>query len=193
MAQLLEVSESSYFPAFKDIFKEVIIALEEAQDITDNLKPVSSHFESMETTEFDEMKSAFDPMFHTICLIWAHSKYYCRPARIIVLLQELNNLMIRRASEYLEPIDLFKGEPEESLDKIKLCYGVIASYQKSYQTHRAKVKDYFKNGLPAREWEFAPKLVFARFDQFMQKLENIRVLFLNINLKGLVITFNQAI
>jgi len=175
MAQLLEVSQSSYFPAFKDLFKETLGALEEAQDITDNLKPLSGQFESLETTEFDELKSAFDPMFHMICLLWAHSKHYCRPARIIVLLQELNNLMIRRATEFLEPLDLFKGEPEESLDKIKVCYGIIEAYQKSYSTHKSKVKEYFKNGLPAREWEFTPKLVLARFDKFMEKLDNIRV------------------
>ena len=175
MAQLLEVTQSSYFPAFKDLFKETLGALEEAQDITDNLKPLSSQFESLETTEFDELKSLFDPMFHMICLLWAHSKHYCRPARIIVLLQELNNLMIKRATEFLEPLDLFKGEPEESLEKIKVCYGIIEAYQKSYLTHRNKVKEYFKNGLPAREWEFAPKLVLARFDKFMDKLGNIRV------------------
>ena len=176
MAQLLEFSESSYFPAFKDIFKEIVGALEEAQDISDNLKPISGHFESLETTEFDEIKPSFDPMFHTICLIWANSKYYCRPARIIVLLQEVNNLVIRRASEFLEPLDLFKGEPEESMEKIKNCYSCLETYQKSYEKHKAKVKDYFKNGTPAREWEFAPKLVFARYDKFIDKMDKLKVI-----------------
>ena len=177
MAQLLEVSQSSYFPAFKDIFKEIVSALEESQDISDNLKPISGHFESLETTEFDQAIPAFDPMFHTICLIWANSKYYCRPARIIILLQELNNLIIKRATEFVEPLDLFKGEPEESVEKIRVCYASLDAYLKSYETHKVKVKEYFKNGLPAREWEFAPKLVFARFDKFMGKMDMIRVKF----------------
>ena len=177
MAQLLEKTGSSYFPAFKDLFKETVSALEEAQDIDAHLKPLAGHFESLETTEFDETASAFDPMFHTICLLWANSKYYCRPARIIILLQELNNVIIRRASEFLEPIDLFKGEPEESVEKIKVTFNTLDAYQKSYEKHRAKVKEYFKNGLPAREWEFTPKLVFARFDKFMEKMNMIRVNF----------------
>jgi dynein heavy chain len=175
MAQLLEVSRSSYFPAFKDLFKEIVGAMEEAQDISDNLKPIAGHFESLETTEFDQIKPAFDPMFHTICLIWSHSKHYCRPARIIVLLQELNNLIIKKATEFAEPLDLFKGEPEESVEKIRVCFASLDAYKKSYETYRAKVKEYFKNGLPAREWEFTPKLVFARYDKFIDKMEKIRV------------------
>lgn len=177
MAQLLEKTQSSYFPAFKELFKETLSALEESSDIDSHLKPLAGHFESLETTEFDESTSLFDPMFHTICLLWAHSKYYCRPARIIVLLQELNNVVIRRATEYLEPIDLFKGEPEESIQKIRTTFNTLEAYKNSYETHRAKIKDYFKNGNPAREWEFTPKLVFARWDKFMEKMDMIRNLF----------------
>lgn len=175
MAQLLEKTNSSYYPAFRDLNKEIEAALEEAQDIDAHLKPLAGHFESLDTTEFDETPSLFDPMFHTICLLWANSTYYCRPARIIVLLQEINNVMIKRASEYLEPIDLFKGEPEESVEKIKATYTTIEAYKNSYEKYKAKVKTYFKNGHPPREWEFSPKLVFARWDKFMEKMNMIRV------------------
>jgi dynein heavy chain len=154
MAQLLEKTQSSYFPAFKELFKETVSALEEAQDIDCHLKPMAGHFESLETTEFDECQSLFDPMFHVICLVWANSKYYSRPARIIVLLQEINNLVIKRASEFLEPLDLFKGEPEESVEKIKQTYTAIESYTKSYEKHKLKLKDYFKNQ-SVKEWEFS--------------------------------------
>lgn len=177
MALLLEKTNSSYYPAFKDLYTETTSALEEAQDIDTHLKPLAGHFESLETTEFDEARASFDPMFHVICLLWANSKYYCRPARIVVLLQELNNLIIKRASEYLEPLDLFKGEPEESVEKIKSTYTSIEAYLKSYETHKAKLNTYFKQGNP-KEWEFARDLVFARWDKFMEKLNKIRVRFL---------------
>ena len=174
MAELLEKTNSSYFPAFKELFKETVNARDEARDIDIHLKPLAGFFESIETTEFDESAALFDPMFHTICLLWANSTYYCRPARIIILLQEINNVIIRRSSEFLEPIDLFKGEPEESVEKIKTTYNTLQAYEKSYQTHKAKLKTYFKNGSP-KEWEFAPKLVFARWDKFMEKMHMIRV------------------
>jgi dynein heavy chain len=181
MVELLEKTQSSYFPAFKELFKETLNALEEAQDIDCHLKPLAGFFESLETTEFDEATSLFDPMFHTICLVWSNSKYYCRPARIIVLLQELNNVIIRRASEFLEPIDLFKGEPEESVEKIRSTFNTLDAYINSYNKHKNKVTSYFKNGNTPREWEFTPKLVFARWDKFMERMNMIKVQ-LNINL-----------
>lgn len=175
MGLLLEKTKSSYYPAYDNLFKEACDALEEAQDIDIHLKPLSGHFESLETGEFDEIGPSFDPLFHAICLLWAHSKFYCRPARIVVLLQELNNLIIRRAGEYLEPIDLFKGEAEESIEKIKKTYSTLEAYINSYNKHKAKVVSYFKNGIPPKDWEFTPKLVFARWDKFMERFDMIRV------------------
>ncbi len=149
--------------------------MEEAQDIDIYLKPMSGHFESLETTEFDECGALFDPMFHGICLLWANSKFYCRPARIIILLQEMNNLVMRRANEYLEPIDLFKGEPEESVEKINVCCGVLQKYQACYEAHKERVLGFFKNGLPPRDWEFSRHMVFARWDKFMERMNMIKV------------------
>jgi dynein heavy chain, axonemal len=174
MAMLLEKTQSTYFPAFKVLFKETVGALEEAQDIDTHLKPLAGHFESLDTAEFDEAPQYFDQMFHTICLVWANSEYYCRPARIIVLLQEINNVVIKRATDFLEPLDLFKGEPDESVEKIRVTYEGLLAYKKSYETHKAKLGTYFK-GKPAKEWEFAPNLVFARWDKFMEKMNMIKV------------------
>ena len=175
MAQLLESSESSYFPAFKNLFHEISTAYEESQDISDYLTPLVEYFENIEASEFNKIRSIFEPMFHTICLVWAHSKFYCRPARIIILLQEVNNLIIKRGTAFLDPIDLFKYEAEESYEKIEICNNILVAYQNCYESHKAKLKDYFKNGLPAREWEFTPKLAFARFDRFVEKVLMLKV------------------
>ena len=175
MAELLQKTNSSYYPAFNHLFAETRTALEEAQDIDAHLMPLQSFFETLETTDFDFCGELFDPMFHSICLLWANSKFYCRPARIIVLLQELNNVIMRRGSEYLEPLDLFKREPEESIEKIKVCYKILREYEKSYKTHREKVLTYFKNGMQPMAWEFSQKLVFARWNKFMERMDMIRV------------------
>lgn len=181
MAELLEKTNSSYYQAFKELFRDTVDALEEAQDIDIHLKPLTSFFESLETTEFDELLPLFGPLFHTICLTWANSKFYCKPTRIVVLLQEINNTVMKRANEYLEPVELFKGEIEESMEKMRVTYNILQAYKKNYEEYKAKVKSYFKNGEP-REWEFAPKLVFARWDKFMERLEMIRVRKYDINL-----------
>jgi dynein heavy chain len=96
MAELLEKTNSSYFPSFKNIFRDVVEALTEAQDINVNLKPLRPHFEDYEQAEFDESKPLIDPMFHTVCLVWANSKYYNTPARVIILLQEVCNMVINQ-------------------------------------------------------------------------------------------------
>jgi len=164
MAQLLEKSQSSYYPAFRNLFTETATALEEAQDIDAHLTPLHDFFQTLDSSEFKECAEIFDPMFHSVCLLWANSKYYCRPARIIVLLQELNNVVMRRASEFLEPLDLFKCEPEESIEKISICYAILGKYHRSYKSHREKLLSYFKadGSVVPMAWEFSQKMVFAR-------------------------------
>lgn len=175
MVELLQKTSSSYYPAFRNLFIETKTALEEAQDIDCHLKPLLDYFEFLDVNEFQQCQEKFNPMFHSICLLWANSKYYCHPARIIVLIQELNNVIMRRASEYLEPLDLFKGEPEESIEKIETCFTTLQIYEKCYKVHREKVLDYFKNGLQPMAWEFSQKIVFARWDLFMERMNMIRV------------------
>ncbi|CAC5371505.1 DNAH [Mytilus coruscus] len=122
MAELLERTQSSYFPVFKDIFRDVVAALEEAQDINMYLRPARHHFEDYEQSEFDESGPLMAPMMHTIALIWVHSQYYNTPARIIVLLQEMCNMIINHARSFLDPTELFKGELEETIEKVrKVC------------------------------------------------------------------------
>ena len=176
MSLLLEAIQSSYYPAFNNLHKDIVGALTEAQNINDHLTPLVPYFEILELTEFALIKKYFSPLFHSICLVWAHSKYYCRQTRIIILLQEINNLIIKRATEYLDPLQLFKHEPEESVEKINTCIQTLSAYTNCYESHRLKVKDYFKNGLPSRGWEFTPKLAFNRYDRFLEKIKMTRVI-----------------
>lgn len=48
MAELLEKTNSSYFVSFKEIFRDVVAGLTEAQDINMYLKPMRHHFEDYE-------------------------------------------------------------------------------------------------------------------------------------------------
>lgn len=114
MAELLEKTNSSYFQSFKNVFTDVvegtfftgentqfythILALEEAQDNEIHLKSLKNHFEDLEQAEFDEAMLQLEPLLHVICLVWANSKFYNTPARLIVLLQETCNLLISMVS-----------------------------------------------------------------------------------------------
>jgi len=75
----------------------------------------------------------------------------------------------------LEPSDIFKGEVEETIEKVTKAVGVLHSFKKTYEDHKGRVKSYFPEGSEAKEWEFAPELVFARYDQFVNRVEIVKV------------------
>ena len=104
MAELLEKTNSSYFPSFKNLFRDVVAALTEAQDINLHLMPLRFHLEDIEASEYDESEKLFAPLLHVVCLIWANSKYYNTPGRVVVLLQEICNMIIERVGS-----DLLRG------------------------------------------------------------------------------------
>ena len=45
MASILFLTDSAYYPAFKSMYRNVVAAMKEAQDITTHLKPLAAHFE----------------------------------------------------------------------------------------------------------------------------------------------------
>lgn len=75
--------------------------MEEAKDICLYLKPLQRFFEDMENAEFPDVRGQIGPLMHTVCLVWANSRYYNSPARLIVLLQETSNLLIQQVSSSL--------------------------------------------------------------------------------------------
>ena len=101
MSLLLKRTQSSYYPALQAMVNDVLSALEESRDVYTYLKPLQKHFEDMEETDFPELFDKLPPMFHCVCLVWANSKHYQQPARIVVLLQEVSNLMIELVSFHL--------------------------------------------------------------------------------------------
>ncbi|KAJ8413756.1 hypothetical protein AAFF_G00082630 [Aldrovandia affinis] len=173
MSELLERMESSYYPAFRNMFQDVLAALEEARDINIYLKPLQRLFEGLESVEFSEIKSQISPLMHTVCLLWANSKYYNTPARIIVLLQEICNLLIQQARAYLNPEDMLKGETEESLAKVQGTMDILHHFRQTYDEMRGSLGQYQKNGQELSPWDFSPTMVFAGMDQFIQRVQSI--------------------
>ena len=73
-------------------------ALEEAEDISIYLMPLKGLFEDMESMEFPEVRRQIGPLMYTVCLVWANSRHYNTPQRLIFLLQETCNLLIQQVS-----------------------------------------------------------------------------------------------
>ena len=59
-----------------------------------HLKPLRRPLEELDQLEIPEVHHFLCPLMHAVGLLWVKSKHYCKPGRIIVLLQEIGNLLI---------------------------------------------------------------------------------------------------
>lgn len=155
------------------IHNDVRYALDEAQDIDTHLRPLAGHFESLETTDFIEGKQLFKPMFHVINLLYTHCQHYASASRIVVLLQEICNLVMKQASEHLDPMELFKGEVDEALIKIDDTFESLEEFEREYKN----IRDDMGN-----RWDFSPELVFVKWKEFMRRMNLIKDLFSTANM-----------
>ncbi|KAM5274465.1 dynein axonemal heavy chain 9 isoform 2-T2 [Ctenodactylus gundi] len=170
MAGLLDKLQSSYSPAFKAMVRDIVAALTEAWDIHVHLLPLHHHLEALENVEFPEVKPRLQPLLHVVCLIWARCKCYCSPGRLTVLLQEICNLLIQQASNYLSSEDLLRNEVEESQRKLQVVLDTLGFFKQVFQDRRKSLHTYFKENEEVKEWDFQTSLVFVRLDSFLNRL-----------------------
>ncbi|XP_034845512.1 dynein heavy chain 9, axonemal [Mirounga leonina] len=169
-ARLLDKLQSSYFPAFQAMFRDVRAALTEARDIRTHLMPLSRHLEVLESLEFPEVKPRLRPLLHVVCLIWATCESYRSPGRLTILLQEICNLLIQQASNYLCPEGLLRSEVEESQRKLHVAVDTLSFFKQGFQDRREHLRAYFKENQEVRQWDFQSSLVFERLDGFLGRL-----------------------
>jgi hypothetical protein len=74
------------------------LALAEARDIKMHLLPLRYQLENMEQVPFEECEPLWRPLMNTVCLVWANSQYFNTPARLVLFMQEVCNLIIEMVS-----------------------------------------------------------------------------------------------
>ncbi|KAJ3312837.1 hypothetical protein HDV04_002647 [Boothiomyces sp. JEL0838] len=179
ISQVLKTSNSTYYPAFQMIFDEVvfgksrlIVALEEASDISTFLKALRPKIEAVESVnEFVELAQIFPGLMKTILLIWKCSKHYNTPTRLAVLMQEICNDIIDAARNHIQPAELFTSEPEEAAERLRVVLKVCNAFKTTYFEFKAQTAH------SSRPWNFDSKLVFSRLDKFLVRVQQILDLF----------------
>uniref|UniRef100_A0A3P8NTU2 Dynein axonemal heavy chain 11 n=1 Tax=Astatotilapia calliptera TaxID=8154 RepID=A0A3P8NTU2_ASTCA len=177
IVEILRRVKSSYYSAFKDVCVKVNEAVLEAEDIDLYLRPLRRLITNLEEKSFPQVDALLPPLFHTLCLIWSHSQYYCTPQRMVVLLQEFCNLIIEKAFAYLIPEELFKMELEEGMERVQISISVLRTFKKLFHTYREQIPKYYKHSQSIKLWDFPAKLVFQRSDCIMERLLMIEELF----------------
>nr|XP_033816070.1 dynein heavy chain 17, axonemal isoform X1 [Geotrypetes seraphini] len=179
IAEILEKSKSSYWPALQNVYNEVNTGLQEAEDIVIHLKPLKAKLDELEQADYAQVPAFINGIMYTLGFIWANSEYYNRPSRIIVILQEICNLFIDMTRNYLSPEEMMRGlqgEIEDSMDNIKLAITVLERCYKAYGSCCSNMSYFFKDKEP-RSWDFPSALVFTRMDSFFNRLKTIKDLF----------------
>ncbi|NXH32764.1 DYH9 protein, partial [Myiagra hebetior] len=174
MLEVLERVQSIYVPAFQNLLLDVEAALSEAQDIDLHLTALQQPLEDIEAAEFSRVKPLLVPLLHVVCWIWVTSKHYSVPVRIVVLLQEICNLLIQQAVVYLSPEDLLKGEMEESLGRVQTVFDILNAFKGAFEERRENLHVYYEPGQEVRKWDFHTRLVFARLDSFLKRLDMVK-------------------
>ncbi|KAM8934084.1 dynein axonemal heavy chain 11-like [Pelodytes ibericus] len=177
--KILNSKRSSYYDSFMELVSRLEEALSEALDIELHLRPLKFYIAHLEESNFPDIEGFFRPLFHTICLIWTHSKYYCFPGRIIVLLQKFCNLLIDRAIHFLIPDEIFKMELEEGLERVQQTVQMFNSFKKTFTLYKEKMACRSAELDGGKMWEFPSNLVFLRFDSILERLLYIEELFIS--------------
>lgn len=84
--------------------------------------------------------------------------------------------LVRRAVQiqrFIEPQSIFKLEPREALDKLKLSLSVCEKVKAHFAVVRAKVKEQ----QPEKPWDFDTDLIFARFQLYEDRLKMLNAIF----------------
>lgn len=86
--------------------------------------------------DLKDSSDAFLPIMHTILLIWNYSEHYNTPARLVVLIKEICNAIIKRCSAYIDGEQIFayikNEEPKEALDKLTLVFDICIKFKEAY-------------------------------------------------------------
>eukprot|EP00064_Thunnus_orientalis_P009532 superscaffoldBa00001216_g9556 len=175
--EILRRVKSSYYSSFKDICLKVNEAVLEAEDIDLYLRPLRRLISSLEERSFPQVDTLLPPLFHTLCLIWSRSLYYCTPQRMVVLLQEFCNLIIEKAFAYLIPEELFKMELEEGMERVQITISVLRTFKQLFHSHRQRIPKYYRHTQTIKLWDFPATLVFQRSERIMERLFMIEELF----------------
>lgn len=150
-----------------------LTALTEAREVYMYLKPLGRMFEELEEGDYIEVLDKIPAVMHVLCLVWANCEHYRQPARLVVLLQEVCNMLIELSRNYLTD-EVIRMEPDEGLEKVQDTLKVCRLFKDTFVEKRRSIASYFKDAPPV-EWEFQSSLVFDRFDRFMERVMTVQV------------------
>jgi len=178
--KVLEVTKSTYFPAFNRLCKEVAQARMESNDNMLYLKSIETLIGQL-SSDFGEVSDVFKPLMHTILLIWRNSKFYNTPGRLVVLMREICNQLIKQAVEFVNGPEMFEVEPDVAVESLKTALKVSVTFKSTYFDYKARAS----TECPSNPWRFQNSALFARLDGFLERCHDV------LDLMQTIVQFNK--
>ncbi|XP_068427810.1 dynein axonemal heavy chain 17-like isoform X2 [Clinocottus analis] len=175
---IVQKAESVYWSTLRDIYRDVQEGLEEAEDVTLNLIPVQEKLEGLKQMEYQQLGDNMVFVMEEMRLLWIRSEVYCKPSRIVILLQEICNLFIQMSRTFLQEQALLRGlvsDPAVGLNNVRLVISTLQSLKDAYSQSRTQLQE--QDGHTRGCWDFPSHLVFYSLDNFLLHLQSIQEVF----------------
>ena len=170
----LDQSKSTYCTTFARLCKEVFTARLEANDNTKYLRTLEVWFHQLNgEDDFPKTVELFKPVLHIILLIWKNSKHYNTPNRLVVLMREICNSLIRQATKYVSGEQIFTMiEAEEAtmaVNMLKTTLHVCGTFKSTYIDYKTTANA----ECPLNPWKMQNNALFMRLDCFLERCHDI--------------------
>ncbi|KAM8850133.1 dynein axonemal heavy chain 17-like isoform 3-T3 [Spinachia spinachia] len=173
-------AESVYLSSLRDLHTDVQKGLDEAEDVARNLKPVQQELEKLQQMKYHQLGNNMAAVMEEVRLVWIKSEFYCRPCRVVVLLQEICTLFIQMSRSFLLGKDLMRtlgSEPGQKMEDVTLVIWTLNSLKEAFRLCRTQVEVDQRQDGDTRSWDFPSYLVFFRLDHFLLHLQGIQEVF----------------
>lgn len=171
IVDFLRVAKSTFINQFDRLQTEITEARREANENYMYLSTLEDYFLKLMDTSYDFMKlpDLFLPLMHSLLLIYNNSNYYCAPSRMVLLIREICNAIIKRALDYIPGETVValmqnRDDIETACDKLQITIDVCTKFKDTYFEYKAK-----SHG----KWKFPPNALFMNLDNFLERCYDI--------------------
>lgn len=128
----------------------VRVAQANAEENSRYLRPLKQFFVTFtEDLDFTNLEKTFQPLFHTLLLIFKHSKTYNTRDRLICLLKQLCNAMIASACKHVNGETIFRLIEDESANEavllLKQTIKTCSLFKSTFYSYAEKAKTFLGN------------------------------------------------
>ncbi|KAJ9460839.1 Dynein beta chain [Diplonema papillatum] len=176
---MLAKAQSSYHKSFSELLVELRSATEEAADNHRFLEPLREDFIRVLDATDDESfakllsENVFDLLFQHMLTMWLHSAHYNTPVRLVILIREVCNDLIRSAVENASVEDLFTCECDEAVKKLSAILLVCGQFKSAYFKYKTKAATEGSGDRPPVPWKFQNTSLFWRLDSFLERCHDV--------------------